>query len=256
VFETGALLLLALVLAAVAPTLRDALLSSLTLAGCAALVPVVAGPGLVPVVTTEFFLVPGLAIACLLVRLREQADRSAWALRHELEAERERLAHLACTDALTGVHNRRSFMDRLAAAASLGARHGRPVSVLLLDVDHFKAINDTHGHPVGDSTLRALAATCLRSLRDGDCVGRLGGEEFAVLLPETDGAGAVVIGERLRAALARTEVPASGVRLRFTVSVGVASLDAAADDAEKLLHRADEALYAAKRGGRNRVKAA
>jgi diguanylate cyclase (GGDEF)-like protein len=123
----------------------------------------------------------------------------------------------------------------------------------MLDVDRFKAINDTHGHAAGDATLVTLVKLCSKALREGDLMGRLGGDEFAVLLPETPGPIAGQVAGRLRHALATSGVEWDGRRLLLEVSVGVASLGPAGDTVDELLARADEALYEAKRQGRNRV---
>src|SRR5262249_5609226 len=134
-------------------------------------------------------------------------------------------------------------------------RYGRPLALALIDLDHFKQINDTHGHGVGDAVIRSAVRACLASLRAIDRMGRIGGEEFAVLLPETNREGAAIVAERLRAAVAALAVEIEGATpIATTASVGVAALgegDATRIDA--LIARADRALYAAKRGGRNRV---
>ena len=124
----------------------------------------------------------------------------------------------------------------------------------MMDIDHFKQINDGHGHKVGDRVLERLAAVCRETLRAVDIAGRIGGEEFAVLLPQTDPAEALEVAERLRAAMAAASVPMEqGPPLKFSVSIGVTSLTLAGDDVGALLDSADRALYAAKNAGRNRV---
>jgi diguanylate cyclase (GGDEF)-like protein len=168
--------------------------------------------------------------------------------RHE-EVERE--AH---TDPLTGLANRRRFDELLALAIDEAHREGRPVSLLALDLDHFKDVNDEHGHGVGDEVLMAMARALRETVRGGDVAARLGGEEFAVLLPRTDTHGAVILGERLREAVAELRVPTpTGVTIRVTTSVGSATLDGDAIDAPRLIAAADGALYRAKRAGRNRT---
>ncbi|WP_448189546.1 diguanylate cyclase [Azospirillum sp. sgz301742] len=162
---------------------------------------------------------------------------------------------LATTDPLTGLSNRRAFLS--AAERELGRvrRYGRPAAVLMFDIDHFKRINDTHGHAVGDVALQRVAAACRELLRDSDLVGRLGGEEFGVLLPETDTASALDVAERLRAALAAAVVPApEGATLTLTASIGVAVCEARDGSIEQALGRADRALYRAKGAGRNRIE--
>lgn len=159
----------------------------------------------------------------------------------------------ASTDALTGVANRAHFLDMAGRAIALARRHGRELSLLALDVDRFKALNDTYGHAAGDAALVALVRVCAGELREGDLIGRLGGDEFAVLLPETPPATAAHVASRLRAALAAAGVAWEGRTLRLEVSVGIASLGREGDDLDALLGRADAALYEAKRQGRNCV---
>ncbi|MBI4983859.1 MAG: diguanylate cyclase [Rhodocyclales bacterium] len=165
-----------------------------------------------------------------------------------------RLEHEARTDALTGCSARRYFLEIAQQEFARSRRYGSSLSLLMLDLDHFKKINDTHGHHVGDLTLQKLAQVCRVVLRQEDMVGRLGGEEFAILLIETGSERAFEVAERLREALATTDVALdTGATLRFTASIGVATV--AADDAgiDAPLIRADEALYRAKNAGRNRI---
>lgn len=171
--------------------------------------------------------------------------------RKELEWK---LAEEAHTDALTGCANRRYFLESARQELSRVRRYNRALSVLMLDLDHFKVVNDEHGHHVGDLVLQKLVEVCTAILREADVVGRLGGEEFAVLLPETGAMDALEAGERVRAAVANAVVPLeNGTPLRVTTSVGVATLSPDIADIETLLARADGALYAAKHAGRNRV---
>ena len=166
----------------------------------------------------------------------------------------QELRRMATTDPLTGLWNRRRFMELSETELSRLRRYGRPVSVLMLDIDHFKAVNDTHGHAAGDEALCQLADICRSTLRETDHLGRLGGEEFAALLPETGLDEAADVAERLRQRLAASAFPLScGITLRITVSIGVASC--ADDDTaiDRALGRADRALYRAKNSGRNRV---
>ena len=160
----------------------------------------------------------------------------------------------AATDALTGLANRRAIQDTLRRMVAQAARSGQPLSAVALDLDHFKQINDRFGHDKGDDVLAAVAQTLTATLRTSDFVGRQGGEEFIVLLPDTGREGALVAAENLRAEIARIEIP--GVELAITASLGVAVMPADALDAESLLRHADRALYAAKDRGRNRVEAA
>ena len=175
-------------------------------------------------------------------------------LQDQLMARSRQLEELAFSDPLTGLDNRRSMLRRLEAAISGARRHGRPLAVAMLDIDHFKAINDTHGHELGDAVLVLLARRMVDRLRQEDVVGRLGGEEFLVLLPDTDEAAAETVVESLRHAVADAPLVASGRPVRVTVSAGWAVW--AGEDGEELVRRSDEALYAAKAAGRNAVRAA
>jgi diguanylate cyclase (GGDEF)-like protein len=167
-------------------------------------------------------------------------------------AELERLAGL---DPLTEVQNRRSLGDLAARALAEARRHARSVAVMVVDADHFKRINDTFGHATGDEALKALVATMRTTLRGEDLLGRLGGEEFVALLPDADEAAGAHAAERLRAAVEASAFQARGTPVALRVSVGVAALVHAADDFDALVRRADQALYEAKRRGRNRVVA-
>ncbi|ALJ33963.1 diguanylate cyclase [Azospirillum brasilense] len=170
-----------------------------------------------------------------------------------LKESEERLRRLSITDSLTGVSNRRHFVEAAEQELARARRHGRPVTLLMLDLDHFKSINDTHGHAVGDEALRTFTAACRALLRENDLLGRTGGEEFAILLPETDIAGARMVAERIRRRTAELAVPAGDETVRFTVSIGVACCAAGTRDVDAMLSSADEALYRAKAAGRNRV---
>jgi diguanylate cyclase (GGDEF)-like protein len=166
------------------------------------------------------------------------------------------LQRLATTDALTGLPNRRQLMFAMETEVRRAGRSGRPLALALLDVDHFKAVNDTHGHPAGDEVLRCVADELLKVTRGGDVLGRFGGEEFAVLMPETSLAQARQAGERLRRAIAsRTIAYPDGTIGRVTVSVGVALL-AGEEGSDHLISRTDAALYEAKANGRNLVRLA
>ena len=161
----------------------------------------------------------------------------------------------AITDELTAALNRRGFVERLQHELALVARDGRELSVLMIDVDHFKAVNDSHGHSAGDEVLRELVGRIRTELRAYDDVGRLGGEEFAVLLPACLGADALRVAERLRARIASAAMSTQAAEVSITVSIGVISVDTLAEyTPEDVLAHADRALYAAKTGGRNRVE--
>jgi diguanylate cyclase (GGDEF)-like protein len=165
----------------------------------------------------------------------------------------EELERSATTDALTGLMNRRAFAARLASELARCARHGYPLAIALLDVDHFKRINDGHGHAVGDRVLSALGGLLTQQLRASDFTARWGGEEIVVVFASTDGEGGRRAAERLRAAVQALVVSdGHGAHIPVTVSVGVADLRPQ-DTLESLVERADRAMYAAKQAGRNRV---
>jgi diguanylate cyclase (GGDEF)-like protein len=174
----------------------------------------------------------------------------------DLKNAQVKLQRLATTDFLTGIANSRSFFETGGREIQRARRYGHPLAVLMFDLDHFKRINDTYGHAAGDRVLLAVTATCRDILRDIDVFGRIGGEEFAMLLPETDLAGGMATAERLRTAIAETSVDAGGVALQVTISIGVAVLLPEDIRVEEPLKRADDAMYEAKRSGRNRVVAA
>ncbi|WP_229455256.1 diguanylate cyclase [Massilia sp. KIM] len=157
-------------------------------------------------------------------------------------------------DHLTGLANRRAFFDAAEQELARSRVSPRPTAVLVLDADHFKSINDRYGHPGGDAVLQHLAAILGDTFREVDVVARIGGEEFAVLLPSTDLACAAVVAERLRASVASQPARYEGQAIACTVSAGVAASVDGAENVDQLLKRADQALYAAKRGGRNRVE--
>jgi diguanylate cyclase (GGDEF)-like protein len=164
------------------------------------------------------------------------------------------LRSLSRTDSLTGVNNRRRFLDLLGEEVERSARYGRPLSLLMIDIDHFKGVNDERGHAAGDEALRSVTGAVARSgLRAVDFLGRLGGEEFAVALPETRCSEAMCVAERIRGKVEETVVPFDGIGFRVTVSVGVTEHEGG-EQPDRLLQRADEALYDAKRSGRNRVR--
>ena len=182
------------------------------------------------------------------------AAKIARDLTERREMERK-LREEARTDTLTGTATRRYFQELAERELARARRHGGTLSIVAIDVDRFKSINDEYGHAVGDLVLQGLARECRQILREEDVMGRLGGDEFACLLPETDPRIAAKVGERLRTAVAGVELAiGSGATLRFTVSVGIAA--STADDAaiDTLLLRADKALYSAKRAGRNTVR--
>jgi diguanylate cyclase (GGDEF)-like protein len=165
------------------------------------------------------------------------------------------MRRLATVDSLTGMLNRRAFFERADSARQLGMRLRKPVALLMLDIDHFKQLNDGFGHACGDEALKVFADTARGILREHDVIGRLGGEEFALALPGTTLDGAFDAAERLRVAVLGTPVLACAPDYRMTVSIGVVMIDAG-EELTAALARADHALYAAKAGGRNRIEAA
>jgi two-component system cell cycle response regulator len=163
---------------------------------------------------------------------------------------------MATTDGLTGLLNHRTFQGRLDEQLLSAQRYGRKLSVILCDIDHFKSVNDTYGHPVGDQVLRGVAAILAKEARTTDLVARYGGEEFAVVMPETDTPGAMVIAERIRQRIAALVTETGQGPLQVTMSLGVATYPDDGQQKAELVERADGCLYHAKRHGRNRSVAA
>lgn len=187
---------------------------------------------------------------------RADLERSLFKLRRlqaELVKSNERLTVMAETDPLTGVMNRRKFLDHTRHEFARALRYGREMSLIMVDIDHFKKINDTWGHLAGDAALMRTAERLSSSVRSTDFIGRLGGEEFAVLLPETPKAAASALAERLRLVIAEISLPEEHGAIALTASFGVAGREAGDKEMLNMLARADRALYAAKRGGRNQV---
>lgn len=182
----------------------------------------------------------------------EQAQAEI-AQRRILEQELQRQAS---TDPLTGAYNRREYERRFDQEARRARRHERPLSVCVLDLDHFKHVNDTYGHNAGDAALVLTADICRAELRDSDILGRLGGEEFVIILPETDADDAAQVAERLRCQLERADVVACQQRFRLTATFGITQLTGRDRSINDLVLRADTALYEGKRSGRNQVRAA
>ncbi|MCM1983410.1 ammonium transporter [Lyngbya confervoides] len=172
--------------------------------------------------------------------------------RKVLESE---LRALAETDPLTGIHNRRSFLNGAAHLLMATRQEGQPLCVAILDVDHFKSINDTFGHATGDRALQHLVQICLTTLRQGDLLGRLGGEEFALILPQTPPDAGQMIAERLRRAVAESTLKVGQLKISLSISIGITPI-AVSETLENALSRADQALYRAKHKGRNRVEVA
>jgi two-component system cell cycle response regulator len=175
-------------------------------------------------------------------------------LQDELRRRNDELDQISRTDALTGLFNRRHLEEQLRAYAAASRRHGHQLGVVLLDVDHFKAVNDTYGHPAGDDVLCELARRITGELRAEDIAGRWGGEEFLVILPHTDLVGTMQGGERIRSVVAASPFQMADVRSTVTVSGGCSS--AVGAGVEDLVRAADNGLYEAKAAGRNRIVAA
>jgi two-component system, cell cycle response regulator len=190
----------------------------------------------------------------MLARVKTQIKRKRFSdyLRNRLEETVE----LAITDPLTGLHNRRYMESHMKTLVADAINSGRPLSILITDIDHFKNVNDTQGHDGGDTVLREFSARLRRNTRGIDLACRLGGEEFLIIMPETDIARAYQVGERLRAMVASEPFQIRpDLKIRVTASVGLATLESLNDTPETVFKRADNALYAAKRRGRNRVAA-
>ncbi|ATE62251.1 GGDEF domain-containing response regulator [Thauera sinica] len=189
------------------------------------------------------------------VQLLAAWERDRAQLKHfaaELAISNRRLEHAAMTDLLTGLPNRRAGMTALAKAWSAANRSGQPLSALLLDVDHFKRINDSHGHAIGDNVLREVAQALQHSARRDDSVCRLGGEEFLMICQNADLKSALMAAERLRRMIEGLRIKAGGALIQTSISIGVASRETAMADADDLVNAADRALYQAKQAGRNR----
>lgn len=169
---------------------------------------------------------------------------------HKLEAATETISRLARTDELTGLHNRRSFNEIFALELSAARRHGHPLSLIIIDLDHFKAVNDTFGHSVGDLVLKEFASLILGKIRDEDVAARWGGEEFTILLAHTACEAAAALAERIRSSFEQNS--SSATPLAMTASFGIAQLQNG-EQADALIRRADDALYRAKHEGRNRM---
>jgi diguanylate cyclase (GGDEF)-like protein len=188
-----------------------------------------------------------LGVTALVVTRQIAALRENLALMSELH-------DLANTDVLTGLQSRRHFFEIAEREFYLARRHDRHLAAMMIDIDHFKGINDTYGHAAGDEALRMLAQACHACIRTTDIVGRYGGDELVTILPDTDVDAALEVAARIRAALSDVTVEVEGSSFQFTISVGVATAEAAADLAQ-LLRRADRALYQAKQDGRNTTRA-
>jgi two-component system cell cycle response regulator len=191
----------------------------------------------------------------MLARVRTQVRRRRYTER--LRDNVQMSIEMAITDALTGLHNRRYMESHLSTLVEQAASRGKPLTVLVLDIDYFKSVNDTHGHDAGDEVLREFSQRLKKSIRGIDLACRYGGEEFVVVMPETDMAVATMVAERLRRRIASEPFPISqgANAVEVTISIGLAARHSVSDNAANILKRADQALYRAKRDGRNRVVA-
>jgi diguanylate cyclase (GGDEF)-like protein len=185
----------------------------------------------------------------------KRSKETAESLAMELQAANEKLRHLATRDGLTGLFNHRHFQEALDREISRTVRYQKPLTLILLDIDHFKKVNDTYGHPVGDAVLKVISAIMLKAVRESDLVARHGGEEFAAILPETDLKGGAILAERLRRAVEAADIPAGGQTLKITISIGVTTYNLASGGSGKaaLVAAADKALYHSKESGRNKL---
>ncbi len=165
----------------------------------------------------------------------------------------EEIYRMTIIDGLTGCHNKRAFLEFLEREIARCARHRRPLSLLMFDIDHFKSINDTHGHLTGDAVLKELSKRLLGRIRREELLARYGGEEFAAVLPETDHPGAMIFGEQIRRMVADEPFEYEGDRFPVTISVGVATVEGEDVDTPGFIKMADDNLYRAKREGRNKV---
>lgn len=191
----------------------------------------------------------------LVARVRTQLRKKRYAdrLRHNVQLSLE----MAITDQLTGLHNRRYMSRHLGNLVASAKKAEKPIAFVIMDIDYFKSVNDTHGHDIGDEVLKEFAARIAANVRGIDLACRYGGEEFVVVMPDTDVAFAYSVSERLRHSIETTPFRISRApnSLNLTISIGIAGLEGPDDSADALLHRADQALYSAKKAGRNRVVA-
>lgn len=196
-----------------------------------------------------------------IVPIHNEDGRLAYfaAIERDLTEHKElqsRLEKLASTDSLTQLPNRHALLNLAAREFAHAKRFDRPLSLVMIDVDHFKTINDSHGHAAGDAVLEQVGQICSEALRDSDSLGRIGGEEFVLLLPDTPQQNAEQVAERMRERLAQTPIRVQDQTLHITASFGVASISPEDGSLDAILARADNAMYSAKNSGRNQVKSA
>lgn len=187
-----------------------------------------------------------VSLACILMLVIRSFREKAFLLE-------KKLLHISRHDSLTGTCNRGYLTELAEREVALAKRHGRKLAAAMIDIDHFKEINDTYGHHTGDEVIKQLVTTCLQNLREIDHFGRTGGEEFVCVLPESGQEEAMVCAERLRRSVEATTVETPQGQIRFTVSIGIAALEESNANWEALLNDADRAMYRAKREGRNRI---
>lgn len=173
--------------------------------------------------------------------------------RLQLQAANLQLQKLSSTDRLTGLYNRGHWEEALRLEYARHVRYGTSAALVMFDIDHFKRVNDSYGHQCGDRVIQRVADVVREHIRDSDIAGRYGGEEFAILLPDTDKSGGRVFAERLRSAIQAQEIPHEGQTINCTISLGVADMTLPLDDHKTLIEWADQALYASKKNGRNQV---
>ncbi len=195
------------------------------------------------------------AVSLCNIHLLETLEQKVIERTNALSKANEDLLVMASTDALTKVYNRGYLFEVGSQQLSSARRNKRPLSVIILDVDHFKAINDTYGHSTGDAVLKSLASLCSDAMRESDIFGRYGGEEFVAILPETDLEGAMILAERMRKSIEELKVDGPIASVAVTISLGVTTAVLKDDEIAHTINRADEALYQAKHQGRNRVMA-
>ena len=194
-----------------------------------------------------------MIVAYRSLRITNHFVQRSYSLSNELQRAKEHAETLARTDFLTGMNNRRSFYDLCQTPFRLARRHGEDLAVILFDIDRFKKINDEYGHAVGDEVIRTLARIVTRTGRESDVAGRVGGEEFAILLPQTNAKNAHELAERLREQMERSVVHLGNREVKFTASFGVAQMAAGCESLEALVASADGAMYEAKERGKNCV---
>ena len=201
--------------------------------------------------------VAGTAVSLTAEGNDEISDMTRSFLYYEDEVNKREMAlkELATTDSLTGISNRRHFLESAGKELEKAERFGRPISLLMLDIDLFKTINDQYGHPVGDAVIKSVVAACRGRIRRVDLFGRMGGEEFAILMPETDGESGLEVAQRIREEVERSVCKVGVLRLSTTVSIGIASASRHGYDLVELMKSADAAMYVAKNSGRNQVSA-